>query len=474
MTRKKAPKYQDAPPKVSDLNEAKVLIDELWEQLRHYEDKLTTSSKNSSKSPSSDSPKDRHERKKNESSGGRNSRGAKKGHTGHQRKLSPLKDTDIIIDCFPDSCPCCEQSDIDVHDGPYYRHQVFDIPKPTVDITEYRLFSGQCRHCKAVKAQKPDDASQGIIGPNLLSYIGVLAGQYHLSVRKIQSLLKEQLGTTFSVGAISEAQTKVASMLTPLHQAIKQALKKAPLIHADETSHHRNDEQSLRWCWLVASDDLVYEQILYSRSTSSAKKVIDEDYAGIVVSDQCPSYNWIAADRHQLCWAHVKRNLQQMADYSGGGHTAYIGRHLCLLTNAIFHTRHRYEQDELNYALYLRRMRRLQKSFDHWLSKGTDVMVKRYRGRCKLLLKHRESLWVFLKKVSIPLTNNEAERCIRGFVIQRKISFGTTSDAGDKFRSRIHTLIETCKKRGLSAMSVLSEIITAVVAKRPYPNIFDL
>ncbi|WP_342639464.1 IS66 family transposase [Vibrio metschnikovii] len=56
----------------------------------------------------------------------------------------------------------------------------------------------------------------------------------------------------------------------------------------------------------------------------------------------------------------------------------------------------------------------------------------------------RESLWVFLKKTSIPLTN-EAERCIRGFVIQRKISFGTTSDAGDKFRSRIHTLIETCK-----------------------------
>lgn len=208
MTRKKAPKYQEAPPEVSDLNEAKVLIDELWEQLRHYEDKLTTSSKNSSKSPSSDNPKDRHERKKAESSGGRNSRGAKQGHTGHQRKLSPLKKTDVIIDCFPETCPCCAQSDIEVQGGPYYRHQVFDIPKPTVDITEYRLFSGQCRHCKeTVKAQKPNEASQGIIGPNLLSYIGVLAGQYHLSVRKIQSLLKEQLGTTFSVGAISEMRS---------------------------------------------------------------------------------------------------------------------------------------------------------------------------------------------------------------------------------------------------------------------------
>ncbi|WP_446322095.1 hypothetical protein [Vibrio vulnificus] len=47
---------------------------------------------------------------------------------------------------------------------------------------------------------------QGIMGPNLLSYTAVLA----LSVRKIHSLLKEQLGTTFSIGAISEAQTKVA------------------------------------------------------------------------------------------------------------------------------------------------------------------------------------------------------------------------------------------------------------------------
>ncbi|MBD1575170.1 IS66 family transposase, partial [Vibrio sp. S11_S32] len=62
--------------------------------------------------------------------------------------------------------------------------------------------------------------------------------------------------------------------------------------------------------------------------------------------------------------------------------------------------------------------------------------------------------------------------CIRGFVIQRKISYGTTSDAGDKFRSRIHTITETCKKRGLSAWSVVSEIVTAVTNRQPYPNVF--
>jgi hypothetical protein len=164
-------------------------------------------------------------------------------------------------------------------DKPFYRHQVHEIPPPHIDITEYRLYSGKCTQCgEAVKAHKPSDIPQGIMGPNLMSHIAILAGQYHLSVRKIRSLLQEQFGTTFSVGAISEAQSRIASMLTPLHQAIKTNIQSAPLVHVDETSHSRNDEARLRWCWLVASDDLVYEKILYSRSTHSAKTVLDSDY----------------------------------------------------------------------------------------------------------------------------------------------------------------------------------------------------
>ncbi len=60
----KKSKFADAPPVASDINEANALIEELWEQLRHYEDKLKTSCSNSSKPPSSDGPKERAERKK--------------------------------------------------------------------------------------------------------------------------------------------------------------------------------------------------------------------------------------------------------------------------------------------------------------------------------------------------------------------------------------------------------------------------
>ncbi|MBE4594436.1 hypothetical protein BOO24_19065 [Vibrio navarrensis] len=69
-------------------------------------------------------------------------------------------------------------------DKPFYRHQVHEIPAPRIDITEYRLYSGKCAQCgEAVKAQKRSDIPQGIMGPNLMSQIAILAGQYHLSVR---------------------------------------------------------------------------------------------------------------------------------------------------------------------------------------------------------------------------------------------------------------------------------------------------
>ncbi|ENM3764393.1 transposase [Vibrio cholerae] len=121
--------------------------------------------------------------------------------------------------------------------------------------------------------------------------------------------------------------------------------------------------------------------------------------------------------------------------------------------------------------LYLARQNRLRFRFEQWLEKGaSQTLIPRYQWRCRKLKEHSQSLWLFLTNPKIPLTNNEAERRLRGFVIQRKINYGTTSDAGDKFRNSAHSLIETCKKRQKS----LTRIVTAVISQQPYPNVFDL
>jgi len=307
-----------------------------------------------------------------------------------------------------------------------------------------------------------------------MSYISVLAGEYHLSVRKIQRLLRAQYGVTFSVGAISEAQGRISSMLTPTHNALKKHIQKALVIHADETSHQRNGESNTRWIWLMACSDAVFQNIRYYRNQDNAKHLLGEASHGVVVTDQCASYNWLDPTRHQFCLAHVLRNLQEMAEYSGGGQTAYLGRRLALLFKSVFRTQHSYEAERLNEQQWLRRMQRLRRSIRALLTKGTKVPARRYAGRCQHILKYETGLWVFLQHRGTPLTNNEAERCIRGSVIMRKICFGTTSDKGEKFRSRVLSVIETCKKRSLSAMEVISTIATAVITGQAYPDVFNL
>ena len=55
---------KNEPPKAQSVEEANLIIDELWAKLREYEDRLAQSSRNSSRSPSSDTPAAKAERKK--------------------------------------------------------------------------------------------------------------------------------------------------------------------------------------------------------------------------------------------------------------------------------------------------------------------------------------------------------------------------------------------------------------------------
>ena len=356
-----------------------------------------------------------------------------------------------------------------------YRHQVFELPKQKFDITDYQIYHGKCTCCGTItKGKLPDTASTSQMGPNLLSYISVLTGQYHLSIRKVQSLLKSQFGDTFSTGAISEAQGRVSNMLTPIHQALHREIKYAPIVHVDETSHHRNTLAKTQWIWLASTGDTVFQKIMSSRRQECAQHILGKKFTGIAITDQCASYNWIDPLKHQFCWAHIIRNLQKMADYSGKGLTALIGEKLVLMCQSVFRIQHRYEQDQLTVHQYQKRMHRLRRSFNMLLQKGTKVPCKRYVGRCEFILKHEPSLWVFLSGPDIPLTNNEAERCIRGSVILRKISYGTSSERGDQFRSRVLSVVETCKKRKLSALAVISNIVGAVIRREPYPDVFNL
>lgn len=58
-------------------------------------------------------------------------------------------------------------------------------------------------------------------------------------------------------------------------------------------------------------------------------------------------------------------------------------------------------------------------------------------------------------------TNNVAERCLRGYVIWRKISFGTQSGRGLLYVERMMTVVSSCKLQGRNILDFVTRAVHA-------------
>ena len=447
------------------LEQAHELIHKRLDRITELEDRLNQHSGNSSKPPSSDGPGTPPAVRKRPATSRK--RGAQPGHKGQRRERHPHDDRLSVVPHYPAAdCPCCG-GPLLAHAKPHRVHQVFDLPEVSYLVTEHQLFRATCTRCLgACEATLPATVSDTQMGTHLLSYIALQSGQFHQSISQIQQQLAQHFGLHFSRGAISEAQGRVSAMLTPTHQAIKQQVQSASHIHADETRHQRGGER--RWMWLALRRVAVCFMTAYGRGQDAAKRLLGLAPAGVVVTGQYSGYRFIDPAQRQLCWAHVARNVAAIADSSERVNHR-IGARLVLLADLVFRIRHRRESGQLSEEHYLRRLRRCRQRWLMQLEQGALVCSKRYRGRCQLLLKDDDMLWRFMDDEAIALTNNEAERALRGYVLWRKGSYGVWSQRGEQFRQRIMSLVETAKRLRRCSQQWLRAIVRACIEKTDYP-----
>lgn len=64
------------------------------------------------------------------------------------------------------------------------------------------------------------------------------------------------------------------------------------------------------------------------------------------------------------------------------------------------------------------------------------------------LLNNWEVIFQVLAHLELPLTNNEAERALRHWVILRKLSLGTRTPIGSRVVALLASVIDTCRQRG--------------------------
>lgn len=459
-------------PRVGTLEEAQALIDALWalaqtqarrieEQARQidalnqriatFEERLRTNSRNSSAPPATDP----HRPSSKKPSTGKK-RGAQPGHAGKARTLLPPDEVTHAHDCRPGACPACGGA-VRIT-GLRARHQVIDLPPMAPVVTEYRLFAGRCRCCDAMcEASLPPGVSSRVTGPRLLATIGALTGAYHLSKRQTQGLLADLFGIDLSVGAISEGEAEIGDALGGIVADAHTHVQSAAVVHADETGH--KERGARHWLWVVATQCVAVFLAAATRSAQAARTALGEDFAGILVSDRYAAYAWIEAQRRQLCWAHLLRDFTKMAERSGA--SGRIGDELLACARHMFACWHRVRDGTLSRKVFGYEMPFLRHRMETLLQEGADCRHPQTARTCRHILKQRHALWTFLDTPGVEPTNNHAERTLRGFVIWRKISFGTQSPRGSRYVARIMTVAGSCKLQGRNILEFLTQAIQA-------------
>lgn len=361
-----------------------------------------------------------------------------------QPLLSPDKEVDVI----PVECPHCHGTHLVKLSA--FIHQLLELPEIKVLCTHFRIWKCECQDCRTiVNAAIPAEFEAGF-GPRFTAMIAELAGDMGGTRRNIERFVENFFGVPISQGAIENCVRRASEAILPHYEAALQEARQARYNHCDETSWRQFGPpgKAKHWGWVLSSGKITVYKISKHRTSEAFKEFIG-DWKGILISDDYGTYmNWDGEDR-QTCLAHLIRRAEhfkesQDPEVSKGGE--WVLEELRRLVK-MAHT----PPTKGQWATWKAR-------FSRWVSKHADreddlgTFARRLRDEA-------EHLYTFLREDGVNATNNRAERALRPLVVRRKVSYGSTSEEGERWVEREMTLRETCRQNG---RSVFDELVTAI------------
>ncbi len=432
------------------------------EQLRAQ---LQQNSRTSSRPPSSDPPQVLAQRPRRAPSGRRP--GGQPGHEGHARELVPVEQVAVVIPVKPERCGRCQQP-LQGEDRQPQRHQVTEIPPMQPVVMEYQLHQLVCSACgAATRAEVPAEVPTGGFGPRLQAITALCTGAYHLSKRTTQTVLEDLFGVSLGLGTIANLeQATVRAVAAPVVEA-RAYVPQQPAAYLDETGWREGQQRA--WWWTAVTAGVTVFVVRLSRSAAVAHELLGERFWGYLVTDRWSAYTWYPTWRRQVCWAHLRRDIEAMI--ARGGRSREIGEALQVQVCQMFHWWHRVRDGTLAHTSLACYMRPIRREVERLLDVGQTCGVPKTEGVCRELLKVRQALWTFVRHAGVEPTNNVAERAIRPGVLWRKGSFGTQSPDGSRFVEAIMTVVATLKQQHRNVLDYLTATCEAALRGEGAPSL---
>jgi transposase len=431
----------------------------LTTRVEELERQVAKNSRNSSKPPSSDPPWAPKAQPKKPS--GRK-RGGQDGHEGRSRYLYLA---DRIEPVWPEQCGCCGRRLARRADCAPLVHQVAELPPVAVEMVEYQLNRVACDGCQSVTAASlPEGVSRSAFGPRLHALVGTLTTDARVSRRNVHTLLTQVFGCPLSLGAVDGMLERLGrSLAGPVAEAWD-FVRSSPVTRVDETGWKIDGTNT--WMWGAFTDDVGVMRMDPERSSDAAERTLG-DYEGIV---SCDRYAVYRPYRRQLCWAHLDRNLSELALFPDPTRSAAEQLKGCC--RDVFAAWRDYADNHQDRKRLQRRIARLPPRVRALLeAAAANGRDKKARRVCRNLLRDFDDYWTFARVPGVEPTNNDAERGLRRAVITRKLSFGSRTTRGATTTERLLTAGETCRRQGRSLYEYLTAAASAAAHGEAAPSL---
>ena len=416
------------------------------------ESRLSSNSSNSSKPPSSDG----YQKKPAFPKKVKGKKGGQKGHKGNT--LQQVSDPDKIVKCLPNKCSCGHafyQDEFRIAE----KRQVFDLPQPKLEVTEYQIHKADCPVCGlSNKGSAPENIKAPTqYGNGVKSYVVMLNVHYKLPYKKIQLLFKDLFGYPINESTIFTASRRCYEHLEKTEDIIKTKVSLNEVAHADETG--LRIEGKLQWLHTATTSLFTYLFVHKNRG----KKALESDSSilnrlnGWLVHDSWSSYFSYKNYKHALCGAHILRELQGLVDTGKSKWAKTFKTFLMSVYEMPFDERKNRKQQIQN------RFMRICNIGEHMeppplKTLGKRGRYKRTKGRnlVERLIKYQDAVLAFAFYEQVPFTNNLAERDIRPTKTKQKISNSFRSFRGAEYYARIEGFISTARKNNKNIFNELS------------------
>jgi len=365
------------------------------------------------------------------------------GQEGHQGKSLEMQTPDKIEVLSPCYCTCCGRDLSDIRGEEIERRQQIDIPPIRPIVTEYRRIRKACSCSHTNVSEFPATVTAPVCyRSNLQAMVTYLSVCQHIPYKRMTRMLGEVFGVSFSEGTVKNILSRMEQRLTFAYENIRKRLLKSPVVGVDETGTYVNGKN--RWSWVWQNEKLTYITSGHSREKEVFTTVMPEGMPeSILVSDCYSPYFSVKVKDHQICTAHILRELIYLSELYN--QHQWSEQMAALIREAIHLKKTTYGKiDDTS----------IKQNFQTLLNQGIDNSYKKIRTLQKRLIKYKDYLFRFLESEWIPPDNNASERSIRVFKVKLKVSGFFKSNAGAQRFALLHSIADTARKNNSSPLNV--------------------